>query len=54
MATERKEIKQPKPLPAPNSEFIEFAETLRDLELATVKKVRACREKNVAPIINKY
>jgi hypothetical protein len=53
MATERKEIKQPKPLPAPNSDFYEFAETLPTEELAIVKKGRACMETKVAPIINK-
>lgn len=54
MATPSKEIKQPKPLPAPNSDFYEFAETLPAEELAIVKKVRAYMETKVAPIINKY
>ena len=54
MATERKDVKQPKPLPAPNSDFYEFAETLPAEELAIVKKVRTYMETNVAPIINKY
>src|SRR5215510_528731 len=54
MATERKDVKQPKPLPAPNSDFYEFAETLPAEELAIVKKVRAYMETKVAPIINKY
>src|SRR5499425_3314511 len=54
MATERKEIKQPKPLPAPNSDFYEFAESLPAEELAIVKKVRAYMETKVQPIINKY
>src|SRR5262245_4869118 len=54
MATERKDVKQPKPLPAPNSDFYEFAETLPAAELAIVKKVRAYMETKVAPIINKY
>src|SRR5262245_54522326 len=44
----------PKPLPAPNSDFYEFAETLPAEELAIVKKVRAYMETKVAPIINKY
>src|ERR1700750_3255158 len=54
MATERKEIKQHKPLPAPNSDFYQFAEDLPAEELAIVKKVRAYMETNVQPIINKY
>jgi alkylation response protein AidB-like acyl-CoA dehydrogenase len=43
-----------KPLPAPNSDFYEFAETLAPDELAIVKKVRTYMETKVAPIINKY
>src|SRR6201988_387061 len=54
MATERKEIKQPKPLPAPNSDFYEFAADLLAEELAIVKKVRDYMETKVQPIINKY
>src|SRR5499433_455201 len=54
MATERKEIKQPKPLPVPNSDFYEFAADLPAEELAIVKKVRAYAETKVQPIINKY
>jgi alkylation response protein AidB-like acyl-CoA dehydrogenase len=54
MATERKEIKQPKPLPVPNSDFYEFAEMLPAEELAIVKKVREYMETKVQPIINKY
>src|SRR5215471_10486769 len=52
--TEKKESKQPKPLPAPNSDFYEFAEALPAEELAIVKKVRAYMETKVAPIINKH
>src|SRR5579871_4231644 len=48
------EIRHPKPLPAPNSDFYEFAETLPAEELAIVKQVRAYMETKVAPIINKY
>src|ERR1700752_1487466 len=51
---EGKDIKQPKPLPAPNSDFYEFAETLDPEERATLKQVRAFMETKVAPIINKY
>ena len=54
MATESKETKQPKPLPAPNSDFYELAETLNAEELALLKQVRAFMETKVAPIINKY
>jgi glutaryl-CoA dehydrogenase len=54
MATERKEIKQPKPLPAPNVDFYEFAADLPAEELAILKKVRAYAETKVQPIINKY
>ncbi len=49
-----KEVKQPKPLPAPNSDFYQLAETLNAEELALVKQVRAFMESKVAPIINKY
>jgi glutaryl-CoA dehydrogenase len=44
----------PKPLPAPNSDFYHFAETLSADEQAVLKKVRAFMESRVAPIINKY
>ena len=54
MANEVKESRQPKPLPAPNSDFYQFAETLPSEELAIVKRVRAYMETRVAPIINKY
>src|SRR6202162_6186250 len=49
-----KDAKQPKPLPAPNSDFYQLAETLSADELALVKQVRAFMESKVAPIINKY
>jgi len=49
-----KDVKQPKPLPAPNSDFYVLAETLAADELAVVKQVRAFMESKVAPIINKY
>ena len=48
------QIKQPKPLPPPNCDFYEFAETLPAEELAVLKQVRAFMDKNVAPIITKY
>src|ERR1044072_8840240 len=50
----KKEARQPKPLPAPNSDFYEFAADLAPEELAIVKKVRAYMETKVQPIINKH
>src|SRR5712672_3963377 len=50
----KKDIRQPKPLPAPNSDFYELAETLPAEELAVLKQVRGFMESKVAPIINKY
>src|ERR1041385_4557263 len=54
MATASKDVKQHKPLPAPNSDFYQFAEDLPAEELAIVKKVRDYMETKVQPIINKY
>jgi len=54
MATAIKDTRQAKPLPAPNSDFYQLAETLNAEELALVKQVRAFMESKVAPIINKY
>jgi glutaryl-CoA dehydrogenase len=54
MATERKEIKQPKPLPAPNVDFYELSETLPAEEREVVKQVREFMQSKVAPIITKY
>src|SRR5947208_682635 len=54
MEAERKEIKQHKPLPAPNSDFYELVKTLPAEELAIVKQVRVFMETKVAPIITKY
>jgi len=54
MATAIKDTQQPKPLPAPNSDFYHLAETLSAEELILVKQVRAFMESKVAPIINKY
>jgi glutaryl-CoA dehydrogenase len=53
-AVATKPKKQPKPLPAPNSDFYEVYETLNPEELATVKRVRTFMEANVAPVITKY
>ena len=41
--TDRSARTQPKPLPAPNSDFYQLAETLPPEELAVVKQVRAFR-----------
>jgi len=49
-----KPLKQPRPLPAPNSDFYELYETLAPEELATVKRVRAFMEAKVAPLVTKY
>src|SRR5712692_1493815 len=54
MAIELKETRQPRPLPAPNSDFYELVETLPAEEVAVVKQVRVFMETKVAPIINKY
>src|SRR5499426_1743236 len=54
MASPVKDPKQHKPLPAPNSDFYEFVETLPAEELAVVKKVRAYLDTKVQPIINKH
>src|SRR5712672_714617 len=54
MATERKEIKQSKPLPAPNVDFYELSETLPAEEREVVKQVREFMQSKVAPIITKY
>jgi alkylation response protein AidB-like acyl-CoA dehydrogenase len=47
-------IKQPKPLPEPNVDFYELAETLPADELATLKQVREFMRSEVVPVINKY
>src|SRR4030095_16381641 len=54
MATAMKATGHPKPLPLPNNDFYELAETLPAEELAVVKQVRAFMETKVAPIITKY
>ena len=53
-AKQKTESRQPKPLPAPNSDYYQLAETLSAEELGTVRKVRAFMESKVAPIITKY
>src|SRR5467141_2991195 len=54
MTTALKATAQPRPLPAPNSDFYELAETLPAEDLAVLKQVRAFMETKVAPIITKY
>ncbi|MGC1571611.1 MAG: acyl-CoA dehydrogenase family protein, partial [Pseudolabrys sp.] len=49
-----KDVKQAKPLPAPNSDFYQLADVLTADEKAIVKKVRTYMESKVQPIINKY
>jgi alkylation response protein AidB-like acyl-CoA dehydrogenase len=48
------EIRPPKALPAPNSDFYQLADVLTAEEKAVVNKVRAYMETKVQPIINKY
>jgi alkylation response protein AidB-like acyl-CoA dehydrogenase len=50
----KREVRQPKALPAPNSDFYAVYETLNADELATLKRVRAFMEAKVAPVITKY
>src|SRR5258707_1821514 len=54
MASQGKEIKQPKPLPAPNSDFYDLRSTLSAEEQEIVKQVREFLDTKVAPIIGKY
>src|SRR3954462_6271332 len=48
------DARQPKPLPAPNSDFYQLADVLTAEEKAIVKKVRTYMESEVQLIINKY
>src|SRR5271154_4308310 len=50
----RVEVRQPKALPAPNSDFYQLADILTADEIAVVRKVRAYMDTKVQPIINKY
>jgi alkylation response protein AidB-like acyl-CoA dehydrogenase len=54
LSTAGKDTKPTKPLPPPNSDFYQLAETLPQEELATLRQVRSFMESKVAPIINKY
>jgi alkylation response protein AidB-like acyl-CoA dehydrogenase len=53
-AASRKDTKEPKPLPVPNSDFYTITDALTAEERTLVKQVRAFMETNVAPVINKY
>jgi glutaryl-CoA dehydrogenase len=50
----RKEIKPPKPLPAPNCDFYQLADTLSADEQTFLRQIRTFMETKVAPIIDKY
>jgi alkylation response protein AidB-like acyl-CoA dehydrogenase len=57
--TAKSEIKQstprqPKPLPAPNSDFYELGETLPAEEREVMKQVRLFMETKVSPLLTKY
>jgi glutaryl-CoA dehydrogenase len=54
IAASRKDAKEQKPLPAPNSDFYTITDDLTAEERTLVKQVRAFMETNVAPVINKY
>jgi alkylation response protein AidB-like acyl-CoA dehydrogenase len=54
MSTVSKNMKPQGPLPPPNIDFYQLAETLPPEESATLKQVRSFMESKVAPIINKY
>src|SRR5947208_704423 len=52
--TAKKEVKPPKPLPAPNSDFYYLYETLSAQEPAVGKRVREFMETKVAPVITDH
>jgi alkylation response protein AidB-like acyl-CoA dehydrogenase len=54
MSTVGKDIKAPNPLPPPNSDFYQLAETLAPEELTILRQVWSFMDNKVAPIINKY
>ena len=54
MSTARKDIKPPKPLEPPNSNFYQLVKTLRPDELAALRQLCSFMESKVYPIINKY
>ena len=48
------EIKKPKALPKPNSDFYQVFQQLSETEQQTVSKVRAFMETSVSPVINDF
>src|ERR1700741_5023327 len=50
----REGINEPKPLPEPNVDLYELANTLPADELITLQQVREFMRSEVAPVINKY
>jgi alkylation response protein AidB-like acyl-CoA dehydrogenase len=54
MSSAIKDAKQPKPLPAPNSDFYDLLSTLPPEDVAVVRQVRTFMETKVAPIVTKY
>ncbi len=54
MTGETKDIKQTRPLPAPNSDFYQTFDVLNQSQQEVVKRVRTFMETQVAPIINRY
>src|SRR3954465_9271110 len=54
MATATAPTRQPKPLPAPNSDFYDLRSTLSTEEQQVLQRVREFADTKVAPIIGKY
>jgi glutaryl-CoA dehydrogenase len=53
-ATKGPQAKQPRPLPAPNSDFYQTFDVLNDSQKAVAQRVRTFMETQVAPIIDHY
>src|SRR5260370_35542561 len=51
---QNQEIKKPKVLPKPNSDFYQVFQLLSEAEQQTVSKVRAFMENSVAAVINDF
>src|SRR5690349_21204939 len=54
MPSATKDAKQPKPLPAPNSDFYDLGSTLPPDEDAVVRQVRTFMQTRVPPLVTKY
>ena len=54
MASETKDMKLTRPLPAPNSDFYQTFDVLNESQKEVVKRVRTFMETQVAPIIERY